>query len=142
MAVLKQWSDQKFKVWGEDLVLRLKALSSVESPDLLTNVDRVGAVARGEVKGQTLYKGHLGEDWVKKAFEDYVRPVDVEVEGMERGEQKKITSGAELFEIATPGLVMNVLLRLQELAVLTEEQGKDSGSPSTPDSEEPTSDSD
>ena len=142
MAVLKQWSDQTFRFWGEDVTLRLKALSSSESPDLLTKVDRIGAIARGEVKGETLYKGHLGEEWIKKAFADYVEPVDVEVEGKERDKPEKITSGEGLFEIATPGLVMNVLLRLQELAVLTDEQGKDSGSPSTPDSEEATSASD
>lgn len=128
--LLKRWHDRTFYVGGEPLTLKLKALSFGGSADFLRKLMAASKAAEEAKKDpanlETMFTT-IDAAWAKDVFTKSVRLSG----SLEVDEGVTITTGAELFEEATPGLVIAVLFQLQKLALVTEAEGKASSSPST-----------
>ena len=128
--MLKLWYEETFYQAGQPLALKLKAPLFSDGPEFLrkmTAVSRAVGVARNDPESSDSIFTALDPEWVKGLFAKWVRPVaPIEVEG-----EAAIESGEGLFGVVSSGVVVQVLFKLQKLALLTEAEGKASSSPST-----------
>ena len=136
MALLKRWATATFHAGGELFKCKVKCLSFGEAPTFL---EQMAAFAEGSKnsrgEGSTLsatvtamYAG-IPEPFAKDAFERYVK----DIEDLKDEEGNPVTTGAQLFERAPFGLVIDVLVSVQHHAMgLGGKEGKASPSPSGP----------
>lgn len=131
--IIQRWHESTFHVAGQPIRLALKALSFGEAPGFVSKMVAFAKSVQADDAASTFEV--LDQQFVADVFARYVKPA----EPIEDDSRKVLESGADIYSIANPGLVMDVLVRLQALASLTEVEGKDSGSPSTSPVGEPGS---
>lgn len=127
--VFSRWVQQTFTVGDRALELKVKALSPLEVPAFMEQMNRFGKMSREadeQGKLDTMF-GLLYPDFARSCFEKYVRPV----EAIET-EEGPADTGAKVFDfIANHALVMDILLKIQALTITGAKEGKVSASPST-----------
>lgn len=131
MKILKLWHEVAVNLGpGQSVKLKLKSLSMAEAPAYLKQLLAIGKASQNVTA--TTADGvfdMLPMDFVKESFRKWVRlgePLQIE-------EGEVLKDSVELLEQAgTYAFIMDVLLKLQTLATLSEAEGKGSPSPSTP----------
>lgn len=119
---------ETFHMAGRPLVLRLTVPSHQDAGPFLAAVGKMRAAAAAGNFGE-MHEA-LTPAFVADVFARWVAPA----EPIRTKRGGTITTGAELYAIASPGLVMAVVGKLMNLASLTGADAKASGSPSTSDS--------
>ena len=123
--MLKTWIEKTFHYAGQPLPLKLKVLSYTEAPPFLKQMDvfRKSSYEEAFEKLDPAFAGDVFGKWVRLE-----KPVELDYGG-------PVETGHDVFRIANPGLVWDVLGELYKLASLTVNEGKASSSPSTSSAE-------
>jgi len=119
--------------------LKVKAPLFDEAPDFLRKMTAFGragvkaATAEGVdalASGADSMFASLDAKWVREIFTKCIRPSEpILLE--DEPDAKPIQTGADLYEVANAALVLQVLVKVQELVMLGAPEGKASSSPST-----------
>ncbi len=140
--LLKRWDEGTYDLFGQRIRLKVKAPLFDEAPEFLrkmTAFSRTAALAQsavgtGDVEatvgGADSMFAAIDTKWARDVFLKCVVPIEpifVEDDGPDA---KPITTGAELYEIANIPLVLQVLYKVQRMAMLGPTEGKASASPS------------
>ncbi len=133
MSLLKKWSRETFVVAGQAIDLDLRILPAygpgAEFNRVMAEYATSGKKAKAAADDDmTTALVMPPEEFVEKVFRNWVRPAP----GLQDEDGQKIETGGALWECGPPTvLVLKVLTQLQALQIVSEEQGKDSASPST-----------
>jgi hypothetical protein len=135
MALLKRWATETFHAGGELFTCKVKCLSFEEAPEFLARMAEFVDVNQKDKAEGSLSSSVAGmyasvpAAFAKDIFERCVK----DVQDLKDDEGNSLTTGAQLFELAPFGLVIDVLVAVQHHAMgLRVKEGKASPSPSGP----------
>lgn len=135
--IFDQTHEVTFHMAGRPLTLRLTAPPHKDAGLFLT---KIAAMRTAAASGQLgAIQEALTPQFVADVFAKWVEPAEPI-----KTRNGVIATGAELYAVASPGLVMAVVGKLMNLASMTEDESKESASPSisaSAASEAPFSDS-
>lgn len=137
--MLKRWEERTFYLLGQEIRLKIKAPSFDEAPAFMKKMAEFGVAAKEGKAAYDAGNAAAGADlfslidpaFARGLFEKNVKPVAETFAEDDDGEPKAIVTGLDVYGIANSVLVLSVLSAVQSLAVLSEPEGKGSGSPST-----------
>ncbi len=118
-----RWPGFTVYLAGQPIPLRLKALHFSESADFIRKVEEHN---RRTLEGKADFAESFPVEDIKVWFSRWVR-----VEGKVLVDEQEITTGEQLYEVATFGVVHAVIGQLYDFARLSTAAGKASSSPST-----------
>lgn len=129
MKTIKRWHKRTYHIAGDPIDIEIKALSKADTGPFLREMAKIGKVIRnaGDSADPSIALSFLESGFARDWFGNAVRPA----EELQNEDGQRITNGLELFDEVSSHFVLRALLDIQNIVVLTEAEGKDSGSPST-----------